>query len=52
MDLSIRNMNCIRMGLNEKWTDQREMVWSGIKRERDGGQMQMPRKRAQKSWRI
>ena len=34
-------MNCIRMELNEKMTDQREMVWSGKERERDGGQMQV-----------
>ena len=27
LDISIHNMDCIRMELNEKWTDQREMVW-------------------------
>lgn len=32
------------MELNEKWIGQREMVWSGRERERDGGQMQMAEK--------
>ena len=44
MDLSIHSMNCIRMELNEKRTNQREMVWSGKERERDGGQMQVAEK--------
>ena len=44
MDLSIHSMNCIRMELNEKRTNQREMVWSGKERERDGRQMQVAEK--------
>lgn len=32
------------MELNERWTGQREMVWSGRERERYGGQMQMAEK--------